>query len=46
MTHQNDYCLPKDLVEKGLDGVIHLLRVPHNNAMQIIRAIVELDKSL
>lgn len=38
MTHQNDYTLFKDLVEKGLDGVPDLLRVVLNNVMQAERA--------
>ena len=38
MTHQNDYTLPQDLVEKGLENVPELLRVLINQAMQAERA--------
>ena len=34
MTHQNDYTLPQDLAEKGLETVPELLRVLINQAMQ------------
>jgi putative transposase len=37
MTHQNDYTLPQDLVEKGLENVPELLRVLINQAMQAER---------
>ena len=38
MTHQNDYTLPQDLAEKGLETVPELLRVLINQAMQAERA--------
>ena len=37
MTHQEDYTLPADLVEKGLDSVPELIRVLINQAMQAER---------
>ena len=38
MTHQNDYTLPRELAEKGLDAVPELLRVLINNVMQVERS--------
>lgn len=38
MTHQNDYTVAQDLLEKGLEGVPELMRVLINNIMQIERA--------
>jgi putative transposase len=38
MTHQNDYTLPRDLVEKGMENVPELLQVLINQAMQAERA--------
>ncbi len=38
MTHQNDYNLPSELVEKGLDAVPELMRVLINNVMQVERS--------
>jgi putative transposase len=37
MTHQEDYTLPADLAEKGLDSVPELIRVLINQAMQAER---------
>jgi putative transposase len=37
MTHQDDYTLPADLAEKGLDSVPELIRVLINQAMQAER---------
>lgn len=34
MTHQNEYTLPQDLAEKGLETVPELLRVLIDQAMQ------------
>ncbi len=39
MTHQNDYTVAQDLVEKGLEGVPELMRVLINNIMQVERAM-------
>lgn len=38
MTHQNDYTLPSELAEKGLEAVPELLRVLINNVMQAERS--------
>jgi transposase-like protein len=38
MTHQDDYTLPQDLAEKGLETVPELLRILINQAMQAERA--------
>ena len=38
MTHQNDYTLPSELAEKGLEAVPELLRVLINNVMQVERS--------
>ena len=38
MTHQNDYTLAEEIVEKGLDAIPELMRVLINNAMQVERA--------
>jgi putative transposase len=38
MTHQNDYTLTSELVEKGLEAVPELLRVLINNVMQAERS--------
>jgi putative transposase len=38
MTHQNDYILPSELGEKGLEVVPELLRVLINNVMQVERS--------
>jgi putative transposase len=38
MTHQDDYTLPQDLAEKGLETLPELLRVLINQAMQAERA--------
>jgi len=38
MTHQDDYKLSKDLLEKGLDASPELLRVLLNQAMQVERS--------
>jgi putative transposase len=38
MTHQEDYTLPRDLSEKGLDSVPELIRVLINQAMQAERS--------
>lgn len=38
MTHQDDYTLPQDLAEKGLESAPELLRVLINQAMQAERA--------
>jgi transposase-like protein len=38
MTHQNDYTLPGELAEKGLEAVPELLRVLINNVMQAERS--------
>jgi len=38
MTHQNDYTLPQDLAERGLETVPELLRILINQAMQAERA--------
>jgi putative transposase len=38
MTHQEDYTLPSDLVEQGLEKVPELIRVLINQAMQAERA--------
>lgn len=38
MTHQNDYTLPSELAEKGLESVPELLRVLINNVMQVERS--------
>ena len=38
MTHQIDYKLTNELVEKGLEAVPELIRVLLNNAMQIERS--------
>jgi len=38
MTHQEDYTLPTDLAEKGLDSVPELIRVLINQAMQAERS--------
>ena len=38
MTHQNDYTLPSELAEKGLDAIPELLRVLINNVMQAERS--------
>ena len=37
MTHQDDYTLPKDLAEKGLDAAPEMLRILINQAMQAER---------
>lgn len=38
MTHQEDYTLPTDLAEKGLDSVPEMIRVLINQAMQAERS--------
>jgi putative transposase len=38
MTHQNDYTLPSDLAEKGLEAVPELLRILINQVMQAERS--------
>ena len=38
MTHQNDYTLPRELAEKGLDAVFELLHVLINNVKQVERS--------
>ncbi len=38
MTHQEDYNLTSDLIEKGLDAVPELMRVLINNVMQVERS--------
>jgi transposase-like protein len=38
MTHQDDYTLPQDLAEKGLESIPELVRVLINQAMQAERA--------
>ena len=38
MTHQDDYTLPHDLAEKGLETAPELLRILINQAMQVERA--------
>jgi putative transposase len=38
MTHQNDYTLPSELAEKGLEALPELLRVLINNVMQAERS--------
>lgn len=38
MTHQDDYKLTKDLLEKGLDASPELLRILLNYAMQVERS--------
>jgi putative transposase len=38
MTHQEDYKLTNDLVEKGFDAVPELMRILLNNAMQVERS--------
>ncbi|MGV8025292.1 MAG: IS256 family transposase [Anaerolineaceae bacterium] len=38
MTHQEDYNLTSDLMEKGLDAVPELMRVLINNVMQVERS--------
>jgi putative transposase len=38
ITHQEDYTLPKDLAEQGLEKVPELIRVLINQAMQAERA--------
>ena len=38
MTHQIDYTLAEEIVEKGLDAIPELMRVLINNAMQVERA--------
>ena len=38
MTHQIDYKLTNELVEKGLEAVPELMRVLINNAMQVERS--------
>jgi putative transposase len=38
MTHQDDYTLPPDLAEKGLETAPELLRILINQAMQVERA--------
>ena len=38
MTHQNDYTLPSELAEKGLEAIPELLRVLINNVMQVERS--------
>ncbi len=38
MTHQEDYNLTSDLIEKGLDAVPELMRILINNVMQVERS--------
>jgi transposase-like protein len=38
MTHQNNYTVAQDLLEKGLEGVPELMRVLINHIMQVERA--------
>ena len=44
MTHQNDYTLPDELAEKGLEAVPELLRVLINNVMQAERSNLQADQ--